>query len=288
MRGMTAALWLLLAGGGTIVAAAWAARLHPILDSLGVGLPAALAVLTLSAVAGVAARRRRLASLAAGMALAGAALLPLGGQDAPSEPIRLIQHNLLFNNDAGDLADRLEGADVATLQEVNAARPAVAALPAPWRAQVCAYTAVGDTAVATRWPILEAGCMDGGSWLRAETPAGAVTFVSLHLRWPWPKGQAAQVADLLPGLSALAAPVVVGGDFNQTPWSASVARVGAATGTAPLPGLRITLRQFDGWLRLPIDHVLVPEGWSGRAETTGFHGSDHRALAAEIGAEIAR
>ena len=52
-------------------------------------------------------------------------------------------------------------------------------------------------------------------------------------------------------------------------WSAAMARIAQATDTRLVPGLRVTLRQFAGTLRVPIDHVLIPREWDGTARMAG-------------------
>lgn len=286
MKLLPVLLWPVVLGSAlTVVGAAFGAA-HPILDSLGVGLIYGQVAVLFATLGFIALRRWR--SAAVGALVAGSAfalLLPLSGDfiTRPVGQMALVQHNLLYSNTALDLPLRIAGTDVVTLQEVGAARPVLLGLPLEWTTQICDYTVLFDSAVTTRWPVVDAGCMDGAAWVQADTPDGPVTFVSLHLRWPWPKGQAAHIAALEPQLRALPRPVVVAGDFNQVPWSAAVARIAAATDTRVVPGQRITLRQFGGWLRIPIDHVLVPRDWAGTAQTSGAFGSDHQALTAQIG-----
>ncbi|CTQ51087.1 endonuclease/exonuclease/phosphatase family protein [Jannaschia donghaensis] len=275
-----------LLGCALTVAGAWFGRAHPILDSLGVGLIYGVVVAVgLTVIFGVL---RRWPAAIAGLAIVGAGvaiLVPASGDfTTPSMGrIALLQHNLLFTNPAPDLLARMADADVVTLQEVSAATDAIASLPSDWTVASCVMSPVTATVVATRWPVRASGCFEGGTWQRIETPDGPVTFVSLHLYWPWPKGQTDQVARLEPDLRALPRPVIVAGDFNQTPWSATAKRITAATDTRFVPGVRITLNQFSGFLRIPIDHVLVPRGGSGRAKIAGAHGSDHQMLIALVG-----
>lgn len=263
------------------------APLHPALDSLGIAMP--YAALALLAAALLLRLRAALRLAAAAVGLAG--LLPIAATaHAPAEPgkpaLRLLQHNLFFKNDAADLDERILAHDVVTLQEVRAAAPMLAELPAGWTMRACGDTNVGATAVATRLVPLAQGCLnDGHAWMRVATDAGPVTVVSLHLHWPWPAAgdrQARQIARLAPLIRALPRPVIVAGDFNQMPWSAAVDRIAEAADTEVAPGLRVTLALLDGLARLPIDHVLIPEGWGARVEPAGRHGSDHVALAAEL------
>ena len=67
--------------------------------------------------------------------------------------------------------------------------------------------------------------------------------------------------------------MIVGGDFNQMPWSAATTRIARASNTRPIDGIRATFVKKNGLVRLPIDHVLVPPGWNARAflQQVGMH-----------------
>ncbi|MEL6587127.1 MAG: endonuclease/exonuclease/phosphatase family protein, partial [Pseudomonadota bacterium] len=251
LRGL---VWLgLCAAAVTVLAALWSG-LHPALDSFGVwlvygtGMALALAVLCL------------LLRHWAGAAMGGLLLLVGTVQLAPharafgateGDALRVLQHNLKYLNAAPDLADRLQGVEIATLQEVKAAQASLDALPEGWTVILCPGTRVGGQAVATVLPVTETGCARGVAWARVETPEGPFSVVSLHLNWPWPFNQAQQLEEILPDLSEVPRPILVAGDFNQTPWSAAVARVAEATGTTPLPDLRPTFA-LDGGVVGPL------------------------------------
>ena len=274
-----------------VVGAAWVSGWHPALDSLGVFLIYAVATAgALSLVFAIARCRAATAVSVLTLLSGGLVLLQVGlaPRIDPVGNIRLFQHNLLHSSPAADLMARGASTDVMTLQEVQRSRPVVARPPAPWRSRICAHSHIGDVAVISRWPIVAHGCLDGAVWARVRTPDGPVTFVSVHLRWPWPRAQTAQIDGLVPHLRALPRPVVVAGDFNHVTWSAAMARIAQATDTRLVPGLRVTLRQFAGTLRVPIDHVLIPREWDGTARMAGAYGSDHRSLRARIGPRAER
>lgn len=253
----------------------WAGGWTPFLDSLGVGLPLAVGASLLAALLGRGwPRLAALGVLAAGAIPVAQAAWP-GRLPEDSADVALVQHNLRFDSGITDLA-RLERADVATLQEVLV--PEALSLPAGWMLHHCPFTRVGGQVVATPHPILETGCAEGIAWVRAALPSGEATIVSLHLHWPWPSRQASQVNALLPVLRALPRPVLLGGDFNQTRWSASLRRIAEATGTRALPALRPSYHVAI--LPLRIDHVLIPEDWIGTNRIDGYHGSDHAAIRA--------
>lgn len=115
--------------------------------------------------------------------------------------------------------------------------------------------------------------------LQVKGPEGPFWVVSVHLFWPWPRGQAAQVARISPLLAELDGPKVIAGDFNMVPWGVPVeqiARAGRASVLSPRP---VTLVQFGGLLRVPIDLVMVTGG-EGAVERRDRLGSDHHGLLA--------
>ena len=272
----------LLACAFVILCAAIGA-LHPALDAFGIWLVygtigAAICVLALSAL-----RAPRSAALAGMFALGGfVQLWPHLGEGTPGTDLTLRQHNLLYTNDGAGLSERLEGVDVLTLQEVEAAVPVVEALAPDWAVNLCGNLGVGAPAIATRLPVIERGCFEGGAWMRIDTAAGPATFVSLHLHLPWPWPQPDHMDRVMDDLAALPKPVIVAGDFNQGAWSHALSRIEAATDTAAVPGIDVTHTRRLGTIRMPIDHVLLPDGWSGVAEPGARYGSDHMVVTARL------
>ena len=115
----------------------------------------------------------------------------------------------------------------------------------------------------------------GMAAMQVETPDGPVWVVSLHLHWPYPMGQAAQVRSLVPQLESLSGPVVLGGDFNMVPWSHAMRVIARATASK-----RIGVPQYSLPLKrlytLPIDHVLVNRNAKPAiTEKRPLLGSDH-------------
>lgn len=274
---------LLLAAAALVVLAAAVGGLHPVLDAIGIWLVYATVLAALCAATFALSRAWQGAAVAALVAAAGAVQLwPHFGAGTPGTDLRLRQHNLLYTNDAAGLGDRLDGVDVLTLQEVEAAVPTVEALAPEWAVNICDNLGVGAPAIATRLPVVDTGCFDGGAWARVETEAGAATFVSLHLHLPWPWPQPGQMDRILDDLSALPPPVVIAGDFNQGAWAHAMTEIEDATGGAATPGIRVTHTRRMGLIRLPIDHVLLPEGWTGTAAPGDRLDSDHMAVIADI------
>lgn len=273
----------LLVAGLLLLAATYAGTLHPAGDSLAVGRPFLAALLV---IAGLARRGRVGWTAAAAGVLALAPILwasrPMAPPGGRGPEIVLYQKNLLFTlaDPAAIVTDiRDSGADVVLLQEVsnrNLSVPAALGDALPHQA-ICTAHAVGAVAVLSRWPFSEQPFCPEGSGLvaaRILAPAGEVTAVSLHLHWPWPFGQKAQVEQLLPVLAGLPRPVLVGGDFNAVPGSQAVRRIAAATGSWRGGPLRPTflLRRL---VPITIDHVLAPEGWAAVAQRRPMFGSDH-------------
>ncbi|NJM82125.1 MAG: endonuclease [Tabrizicola sp.] len=271
-----------------LVAAGYGGALHPMGDSLAVFRAQGAAALMLAAMLCLAARMGRAGLF--GLVVAGLAAGPLilaYSQTGDAGPYRLYQKNVLFRNDdlAGLEADIREAApDVLTLQEVSTENLPLLdgladILPHQHR---CAYRPVGQVVVATRLtPVPGAAfCLLGMAGLQVKVPEGRIWLVSLHLSWPWPYRQAAELDAMIPMLAGLDAPVVMAGDFNMVAWSSALRRVEAATGSQLAGPVLGTLPSFGPLLTLPIDHVLAPRG--GQVTLRPLAGSDHRGLLADF------
>ncbi|PWJ21145.1 endonuclease/exonuclease/phosphatase family protein [Jannaschia seohaensis] len=214
------------------------------------------------------------------------------GRPAEGAAIRHLQHNLHLGNRAPDLLDRMAEVETVTLQEVGEAIHALAGRPEGWHLRICPRPGWVSTAALTRLPVLDSGCTpSGAAWIRLRPPdcfgeVEALTLVSVHLFWPWPAGegaQARQLAGLVAEIAALPGPILLGGDFNQMPWSDAAGRVARAARGEVTGGLHTTYTLADGWLRLPIDHLVADARLEVATARGGRHGSDHNALLAELG-----
>ena len=283
-----AGAWALIALAAVL--AGYGGALHPAGDSLAVfRVPLAL----LGGLALLVWRPRGAVTLA-GLGVVALAVLPrlwaLSPVQAGQTPgLSVYQKNLLFTlRDPGPLvADiRARAPDIVTLQEVSTRNRAVlAALRAEYPHQhYCDFRAVGGTAVLSRWPAVpdSAFCARGVTGLQLETPAGRVRAMSLHLSWPWPHGQAEQLAEIIPLLRGQGGPVVIGGDFNAVAWSRAVARVEAASGTRRAGHEAATFALPYGGMGVPIDHVLASGAAPGTIEVLDRLGSDHRGVLARV------
>lgn len=273
------ALALLFGLGG-----AW----HPIGDSFAAfRVPFAAALLAIAFVGLVAGWRVRaiLAGAVAAWALVGPVMARWPGETAPFTPqLSIYQKNLLFFGASSEpvAADAIAlGADVVAMQEHRPRGHVILerlAQTHPHQIECMRLRRTG-VALASRLPVSETLCEEenGLAALKVETASGPVWVASLHLRWPWPLPQAAQVRRILPRLEALDAPVIIAGDYNMTPWSHTIDRLTAATGThRPAPAL--ATYHFAGLLGVPIDHVLVPRGWGAAVERRPKLFSDHNGL----------
>lgn len=282
----------LCAGCGVLVlVGSYLGALHPLGDSLAVfRIWIAGLVLALAGVMVLSRPRALGAGVAAGavVALAGATPLPFAAVQASAfaQPQTIYQKNLLFalpNADAilADIADI--DPDHITLQEVNVAnrRQVLDALPPHYARHHCPFASVGGVAVLSRYEVIEgsAFCIEGRGMagFQVRSPQGPLWVVSVHLHWPYPYGQRAQVEELTPLIAALEGPVLIGGDFNMVPGSWVMRAFERASGSHVSRPLSGTIRLLDGWFAPPIDHVLLPGG-GGIASVRPRLGSDHLAV----------
>lgn len=204
--------------------------------------------------------------------------------------ISLLQLNLKYSNQSFQkISDLIKehGTDILVFQEVsNRNRQVIDSFSNQYPHKVhCPFAATGAVAVLSRFPLAGAeatGCINrmGLGWLRIKAGNKEVTVASLHLHWPYPFGQDAQIKALYTTLKDLPRPVIIAGDFNAAPWSHAVSQISEATKTRVAGGLRFTLQKsmFKGLIpvQLPIDHLLTPKNVAIREIKTGANvGSDH-------------
>ncbi|NHF74145.1 endonuclease/exonuclease/phosphatase family protein [Paracoccus xiamenensis] len=268
------------------LAASYAGRFHPLGDSLAVFRPAmALAMLVLA----FAFRRWwRLGVLALGLAAIGPILWMMRPGLSVDPAITVYQKNLLFNRgEATALIEdfRASGAEVILLQELSERNlPIAEAMRDSHRYQIlCPAHSVGRVAILSVYPLSDEYCAENAGFTsaRVQHPAGAFTAVALHLHWPYPFGQEAQVNRAMADLAGMARPMILGGDFNMVPWAGAPGRIARATDTRIAGPIRPTL--FVKAYPLPIDHVLVPAGTDAVLERRPRLGSDHYGVLARIG-----
>lgn len=266
-----------------IFALSFANGFHPLLDSLSIGRPlVAMTALILAVSFRRPYREIVIVGLLVWLSFFAKTFLPTV---SPKDlNFRLYQHNLLFTNTAPDLSlvANQRFPDVMTLQEVRDSESSIRALTNyPYRV-ICAFEAIGQTAVVSKYPIVKQGCGEGDfrgfAWAQIEIQGKNVTVVSLHLHWPFPHKQSDQIKEILPQLAALPRPIILGGDFNQTRWSHSVKQISEAIGGNVPSQTLFTLNRAP--LFLPIDHIISPFEMS--VSKLNRYGSDHNGLFAEI------
>lgn len=272
--------------------ATWAGPLHPAADSLAV---LRVPLVTLAVLAVIWTNWPRMLR----WPLAGLGLIVLGHlvamKLAAPDPggVTVYQRNLWFGNDQMDSVAaeiRVLQPDVVTLQEVSEGnRVLLTQLRSDYPYQkFCGFRGWNGMAVLSKYPVVasDSFCTPrrGLAGARVRLPGGPVWVVSVHLGWPWPYEQRAQV-DRIEGLVAgLDGTVVLSGDFNMVPWGSNVRRLARAARVRRAGPLRPTYRLKEaGWplaLPLPLDHVWAPGG--GRSEVLPPIGSDHAGILAWV------
>lgn len=289
-------------------------RLHPAFDSVAhfrghlavlLGLTAIALVLIgfwKEGVVGLLFAAAALSSVSASFSFPGltkvhAAFAPKDGTRAV---YRLLQMNLRFDNQTPEKVLSLIGRtqpDTITFNEVSTKWLApLDRLSAayPHRIVCKGTTRVGGVAILSRRPFetsVPANCFGSGSIAIASIDFGGqmVKVAALHLGWPWPYYQWAQVDDLTGVLGTLGDTAILAGDFNATGWSVAARRVAEAGGLTPVQSIGPTwlhrklpkaLRPFIG---LPIDQVLAKGNVIVHsARTQDDAGSDHLPVLVEF------
>jgi endonuclease/exonuclease/phosphatase (EEP) superfamily protein YafD len=216
-------------------------------------------------------------------------MITLTPSTTPVGGLTVYQKNLMHRMFKPELvtADvRLIDPDVLTLEEVSRRSKVILEdvkdrLPSQIQ---CISKRVGNVAIAARWPIVDgtAQCPDapGLAVMQVEAPQGPLWIVALHLRWPYPHEQAAQLREVVPFLETLEGPIVLAGDFNMVPWSYALRQIVGATGSTRIGAAASSFPRFHPWVRLPIDHVFATG--QGAIELRPLLGSDHYGIVARI------
>jgi endonuclease/exonuclease/phosphatase (EEP) superfamily protein YafD len=205
---------------------------------------------------------------------------------------RHYQKNLPFRiaslkNLTADIHDQRP--DFLSLQEVTAKNREILSkisrlLPSQ---HYCPFAAVGGVAVASSWPVVNGSkyCAinQGLVAMQVLTNNGPVWVISIHLHWPWPYRQRAQVDRLTEHFSKLNGAKVIGGDFNMVAWSHTLREIQKVSGSVIANGHIKTLPLLGGIFSIPIDHILISEkSTAGLVSSRPFYGSDHLGLIGEF------
>jgi endonuclease/exonuclease/phosphatase (EEP) superfamily protein YafD len=283
--------------------------LHPALDSLShfrlhlavIGAALALVLAVLRNPLGAAALGV-ISVLSFGLTVWPSLASRNGAIAAEGPAYRQVQANLRFDNRTPEAFLRLVAQyrpDVITLQEVSEIwLPKLQAINAAYPHQlVCPGTnRVGGVAILSRRPFVQGGlstCANAGALAiqSVDFNGTKVTVTSVQLKWPWPHGQAEQLAAMntrFEEIKAAGAPILIGGDLNAAPWSATAETIATATGTQILPQWRGTWllpslpKTWVTVAGLPIDNIL--SGGLALQSATTLHdvGSDHRPILIEF------
>ncbi len=291
-RPLRGALAVLLAAVLLALLAGLGGALHPAGDSLAV-FRVTLGILALGL---CVLLRRPVWLVLPGAVLVALLMLPQLPWPQPDPPrdaaLTLYQQNLLFNRteSAAFVAQIRElRPDVLTLQEVSQPNLAIVEALRDLYPHVihCPLNERLGEAVLSRLPVVAGSghctARDGIAFLQVETQGGPLWIGSVHLTWPWPHPQPAQVAEILPEVAALDWPAVLAGDFNAVGWSHTVRSIARAAGARRVgpKGASFVLPRLG--LPLTIDHVLAPQGMHGTARVMPRLGSDHRGVMAWLG-----
>jgi endonuclease/exonuclease/phosphatase (EEP) superfamily protein YafD len=219
---------------------------------------------------------------------------------AHANALRVYSHNVWDKHpdlQQLEIALRAVEADVLILIEVDPTKqPLLQRLSARYPYSVsCADNPKCANAILSRFPIVAGGADRIGheippiAWARIDASPrglGIVTVIGTHIHRPTrsPLLHARQMQSLIGLTKSVQGPIIVAGDFNTSPWSASYRTLLSDTGltaAGPVvptwPMVPVALPQFA------IDHILLSSGLvatrSGAAPATG---SDHAPIFADI------
>ena len=230
----------------------WLGHVHPAFDSFSHFRLHVLVVLAVVLI--VTCFKRRWNSLLAGVATV---LISLGltvdflpgnavqKNATGKRVVKVLQFNLFFANSNLSKAHALLSnvdADFVLLQEATRrTRGVLETLKATHPFQH--YCKVVGVAIASRHPFSDTAkskCSPNFGFGSAQflMDGRSITLASIHLSWPWPRGQSRQVDRLAPRLKQLEFPHIIAGDFNAAPWSHTVQRIAGLTGGKVAPGYR--------------------------------------------------
>ena len=212
--------------------------------------------------------------------------------------LKFVQFNVdKANGDPALAADWIlrQNPDVISLEEgLMRGAEVVRLLKPAFRYQVSCLPGMRcSTVILSRQPALASGGLAHGdpenrktfsaTWVRFASSGGPFTFMAVHFDRPWQWDKIDRSDEVLSEFLAHQdrRRLVIGGDFNQTPWTFAMGRRDRAIGLPRLtralptwPAYKIAGR--DGPPILPIDHVYAGTDWSvGCIERGPWLGSDH-------------
>jgi endonuclease/exonuclease/phosphatase (EEP) superfamily protein YafD len=210
---------------------------------------------------------------------------------------RFITFNRYFGNDdfaaAGQWLQDAR-ADVIAFQEVDSTQTVqqLAAVLPQYPHVYADLNAESDVAIFSRWPIRSSERIE-------LVPQGAqvaktvidwngrpITLIGAHLHWPMgarnTRLRNAELRELAAVARATQGPLLIGGDFNITPWSTVFRETIADSGLTDCSRGHGFATSWPSWFApagIRIDHCLASDDWRVLDLTTGPSlGSDHLAM----------
>lgn len=226
-----------------------------------------------------------------------AASAPSWPADAADETIRVVTANLQLGQASPALVSHLmdKPADLVFVQECD--DRCVAALQAPDVRRALPHRLMdpdpspGGAAILSVWPIEDMTVPEttmSQPAAKVFSPLGDLTIRSAHPTPPVPGSMddwSEDLAELARFAAEAEGPVIIAGDFNATPYhrqyrdiadsGSLIEAVGAYPGT--------WRSGWPGFLRTPIDHILIPDNWRAVSTTVEeLEGSDHSLVRASV------
>jgi endonuclease/exonuclease/phosphatase (EEP) superfamily protein YafD len=295
-----------IAAGALLTTLGLLASWQPALDIVNNGIPYLLAGSLLVFGLACIARDRRLIVAAILLVALNAFTFRSGLHGAAAEAapgsqrfLRVITFNLWGGNDRMDEVAKFlatSDADVLVLQEVTPSHRAVLR-----QALRAAYPyAAGDIRLVllSRHPILAEGKLDRPGfppwislmlrWVRLEVNGATFELAGVHLARPfYPELQETDVEALVAFAASRDTPLIIAGDFNMSPWTEKLRRLGRLAGLRRYNTFQLTWPLRRGRLPLlplvAIDNVLASPSFDKIATTGGPRlGSDHMPVIVDL------
>lgn len=292
-------------GLGAVILGVLFGKLHPLIDIFAhFLLPAIIGALALALLAAFAGRTTTML-IFMGLAAAAIALawpwVQQPAKVATAGPrFTLMTFNVYYNNPrlehVADLVRETKPDIVVLLEVVSRVRPSLDAVAAqyPYRVE-CWQEQWGDALVLSKFPLTNVHAALPEAKFRR--PMGAVevaiegrklTLFPTHLSLPYPlngrDSQNGEIDEIVSTIAGVRGPRILAGDFNASPWGATMARPQHLLDMTLLTGSDGSWPTFlPRAMSIPIDHVLTTKELALHSRKLfTVSGSDHRAVLAEI------
>jgi endonuclease/exonuclease/phosphatase (EEP) superfamily protein YafD len=154
------------------------------------------------------------------------------------------------------------------------------------------FRGVGGGAILSKYPINEEKIVtienQGFLWAEVMVKNQPIAVGVIHLFWPFPYSQQAQIAHLRPVLENMPKPILISGDFNAVSWSDAVNKIASYSDTKVVEGMRWSIELKSQlpllpFMKLSIDQLLLSEQLMvKKIEIEKSLGSDHLPIISEI------